>query len=183
MESFLISLILGMIPELLYFTLYISIYKKKKFSFLILILTMINYIVTGIFTMYNPYSYIIFIFLEFIILKLLYKKETNITDLFFIMYGSMYLSLVSTVSFLFVKENFSNYYILYVISRIILFLSLLLKDKLNCLYIKYNRYWNKNSDDKKIKIKSITLRNISMIIFNTFILLIYVLVLYIKTLV
>ena len=114
---------------------------------------------------YKVIYYMLFIALVYLILKLLYKNKTQITDVFILILGQLYLSLASYIMFLFLKQDLSNYYMLYVIGRIILFLPFIFKDKFNIIYKKYYSLWNRN-DNMKRPIKSITLRNISLIILN-----------------
>ena len=66
------------------------------------------------------------------------------------------------------KEDTSNYYYLYVIDRFLLFMPFIFKNKFNVIYKKYCNLWNRNDKEKR-PIKSITLRNISLILLNSFI--------------
>ena len=74
---YLVSILLGMIPEVLYFTLFL-IYTKdlKDKKFRLFGLISIAYIINIVLCDYNVIYNVIFIFLVYLILKLLYKKKT-----------------------------------------------------------------------------------------------------------
>ena len=94
-----------------------------------------------------------------------YTKKTQIIDVFVILISFTYLYLLSYILFLFIKDDLSNYYILYILDRIILFIPFILNKEFNQLYKNYCKLWNRNDNEKR-SIKSITLRNISLIIMN-----------------
>lgn len=162
----LMSIILGLLPEVLYFTLFLIYTKNIKEKRLRLgILIAVAYVLCMFIQQYKVIYYILFIALVYLILKLLYKNKAQITDIFILILAQLYLSLASFIMFLFLKQDLSNYYMLYIIGRIILFLPFIFKDKFNIMYKKYYSLWNRN-DNMKRPIKSITLRNISLIILN-----------------
>ena len=63
------------------------------------------------------------------------------------------------------KSDYSNYWQLFFINRIILIIPFLFKNKLNKMYTEYKKLWNRSYDEIKI-FKSITVRNSSLIILN-----------------
>lgn len=161
-----IGIILGLIPEVLYFTLFLVYTKRIKEKRIKLFLSIaLAYILTIFIKQYILLYYLAFIVLVYISLKFLYKEKTQIIDTFVIVYSFFYLSLVSFICFLFMKEDRSNYYILYVIDRILLYIPFIWKTKFNNLYKKYCKLWNRNDKEKR-PIKSITLRNVSLIAIN-----------------
>lgn len=180
--NILLSILLGMIPETLFFTLFLTYTKnlKNKRIKLFLGISMI-YVVCIMISRFKTIYYIFFIFLMFFLLKILYKEKTQIIDIFIINTGLAYISFISAICFLFVKDSCLMYYIMLFFNRIILFIPLLFKRKVRLLYIKYCSLWNRN-DTVKRPIKSITLRNLSLIGLNTFIFLCYVVFLYILNL-
>lgn len=173
---YLVSILLGMIPEVLYFTLFL-IYTKdlKDKKFRLFGLISIAYIINIILCDYNVIYNVIFIFLVYLILKLLYKKKTQIIDVFIIIYGSCYLTILSfLVCFAY---DIKTYWICYVIDKILLFSIFIFKKQFNKLYKKYCKYWNRNDKVKK-PIKSITLRNISLILMNSIIFIMNIICIY-----
>ncbi len=167
MSFILLSILLGLIPEVLYFTLFITYTKniKEKRLKLFLLLSVI-YFLCMLIQMYKLAYYISFIVLFYIILKLLYKQKTQIIDIFVIAFAFFYVSMISYIFFLIIlKNDMNNYYLFYVLDRILLFIPFIFKNKLNIIYKNYCRLWNRNDKEKR-PIKSITLRNISLIGIN-----------------
>ena len=162
----LISILLGLIPEVLYFTLFIAYCKniKEKRIKLFLFISL-AYILCMFIQKYKIFYYILFIALIYIIIKLLYKNKTQIIDIFVLSIGLIYISLLSYFCYCFLDTNLSNYYILMLIDRIFLYIPFIFKNFFNKIYNKYYRLWNRN-DYIKGPIKSITLRNISLITIN-----------------
>jgi len=165
----LISILLGLLPEVLYFTLFISYTKNIKEKRLRLgILIAVAYVICMFIQKYQVVYYVLFITLVYLILKLLYKHKAQITDIFLISVIFNYVCLTSYFCFLFLKQDLSNYFILYIVARILLFIPFIFRNKFNIIYKKYYSLWNRN-DNIKRPIKSITLRNISLISLNIFI--------------
>lgn len=162
----LASILLGLIPEVLYFTLSIIFFKniKEKRGWLIF-LTSIAYFLCMFIRKYQIVYYVLFIAALYGILKILYKDKVQKIDIFVISLFSIYLTVISYLCSINFKEDLSNYYILYVVDRTLLFLPFVFKNKYHKLYQLYCTLWNRNDQEKRI-IKSITLRNISLIIIN-----------------
>ena len=180
--SFVMSLLLGMIPEVLFFTLLlINVKNLKNKKLKLFLLIMVSYILCIMLIRHQVLYYVIFMILIYLSLKILYKKNTQIIDVFIIGLGSIYLTLVNIICLIFVNESYIVYYSLLVINRILLFLPFIFKNKFNLLYKKYCSLWNRN-DNIKRPIKSITLRNISLIALNTFVFVCNVVCLYILSL-
>ena len=169
MLQIIVSILFGMIPEVLFFTLFIIETKKVKNKKIILgILIGITYILCVMIRPYVIIYYMIFILTIYIIMYMLYKQETQIIDIFVFSISIVYLSFIGFICSMFIKDDLSNYYYISVINRLLLFLPFLFKDKFNILYEKYKKLWNRNDKEKRI-LKSITLRNISLIFLNIFI--------------
>ena len=164
---YVLSVLLGLIPEVLYFTLFISYTKNiKEKRVKLFLLISVAYFVCMLIQQYQLIYYIIFVLLIYLILKLLYKKKTQIIDVFIIGLSYLWITLLSIILFVLLKNDLSNYYMLYIVDRIFLFLPFLFKSKFNILYKKYCNLWNRNDKEKR-PIKSITLRNISLILLNS----------------
>lgn len=162
----LMSVLLGMLPEVLYFTLFLKYTKNlqektAKLGFLI----GIAYILCMFIQRYQEIYYIVFIALTYGILKLLYKNKAQIIDVFIIAVAAIYITLVSAFCFSFVNNNLILYYIMAIISKICLFVPFIFKRYFNKLYKAYYGLWNRKYNETH-KIKSITLRNISLIVLN-----------------
>lgn len=178
----IVKIIIGPIMDIIYFSLFIIISKKiTEKRFLLAICIAVIYIICVMISKYNAFYYLMFYFLCFGVLKLLYKEKAQLADIFLVLFISLYLSLLSFIVFYFVKEDYSNYYQMAVINKILLFLPLLVKDKICLGYEKYCKLWNRNDKEKRF-IKSITLRNISLIVLNCFLFISNLIFIYIKTL-
>lgn len=180
---YLISVFLGLIPEVLYFSLaliYTKNIKKKRIKLFLLIA--IAYTLCIMIIKYELLFYVLFIFILYFILKILYKDETQIIDIFVITYFSFYLTLLSFLICFYYKygSTLEMYIILYIINRILLFSIFIFRHKFNKLYMNYKKYWNRNDNIKK-PIKSITLRNISLIAINCIVFFMNIICLYIMT--
>lgn len=178
MEAIL-SILLGLIPETLFFTLFL-IYtknlKEKKLKLFILI--NIAYIMCVMISQYKILYYVALIFLIYLALKMLYKDKAQISDIFIINLADLYICITSFICFLFVKEDFSNYYLLAVIQKILLFVPFIFRTKFYDLYKKYYSLWNRNYE-KKQPVKSITIRNFSLILLNLSIFIFNLIILYV----
>ena len=180
--KFLMSFILGLLPEVLFFTIFLintKNIKKKKIKLFISI--SLIYLILVLFKNYQIINYIMFLVLIYLALKILYKKETQIIDFFIFSISYIYVFIISYICFKFVGDNLENYWTMFIIDRALLFVPFIFKSKFNLLYKKYCSLWNRNYE-KKQPIKSITLRNISLISLNIFIFLCNIVCLYILSL-
>jgi hypothetical protein len=165
----LLSILLGMIPEVLYFTLMITFTKNiKEKRIKLFLLISIAYFICILVQKLQILFYMLLIASIYIVLKILYKNKVQLTDVFIISLSYFWIVLISLLSIFFLNKDYSNFYLLYAIGRILLFVPLIFKNKFNILYKKYYKYWNRNDNEKR-PIKSITLRNISLISLNGFI--------------
>ena len=159
MTNFIISLLLGMFPEVLYFTMFIVLCKDIKGKRIKLFLLLaLGYILLIMLCRYQFIFYVAYIIYSYLVLKFLYKA--HISDIFVCSVGLGYMTISAFVGSLFMEFN---YMLSYLISRIILFSIFILKGKFNKTYSSYLNLWNRG-DNKKIK--SITLRNISLVLLN-----------------
>lgn len=163
MINFIISLILGMLPEVLFLSLFIIYFRKLESKRLkLFLLLVVGYIALVMLCRYQLLFYMAYIIYSYLTLKKLYKA--HIIDLFVISLGYAYLTLISFACF----KLIDNYWIAFVVNRIVLFVPLLFKNKIRLLYEKYKSLWNINRNSK---IKSITIRNISLVFINMMIVL------------
>lgn len=162
MKQLVVNAFLGMLPEVIFFVVFLTTCKninKKRIK--LLLLNILNYIGVGALTTYSIYSYVFLIIFQFIIMKILYKEEVEYIDVFLISISHIYIFIIAIACY----KLISNYYIAFIIDRILLFLPLLFKNKLTYLYQQYIKLWNRNENNK---IRSISLRNISLIGLNIF---------------
>lgn len=166
---YLVSILFGLIPEVLYFTLFITYTKNiKEKRIKLFLLIVIAYFICITILQYQVLCDITLIITMYLILKLLYKNKTQIIDIFIITISYFWLLLLSFLLMNFANKDLSNYMFLYFIQRILMFSIFIFKNKFNNIYKKYCKLWNRNDNEKRI-IKSITLRNLSLILLNVFI--------------
>lgn len=170
----LISLILGILPEALYYYLYIKNIKEIKTKKLILFVSIFIIHVLSMFLLrHNFYMYILYDIALYLLIKVMFKSKIN--DFFLIIFLEVYYYLISCICFFLIN----NYILAFIINRILMFMPLLFKNKLIKLYRDYKMMWNRN-DNKNYPIKSLTLRNISLITTNILIILAYITLLYLS---
>lgn len=173
MYSLIPNIIFALIPEALYFTLFLIFTKKYKTNKIkLFILLLIGYITLKIIFPLNIYFQICFILYVPLILKLLYKDRFHISDIFIFVYSSIILVLISfiTVPIYYITNN---YILAFIINRILMFTFLFfIKNKLNKIYKWIISQWNRNYE-KPNKIKAITIRQISVISLNIMIFVLY----------
>lgn len=157
-----LSLVIGVLPEAVLFFLifcFAKIIKEKR-----LILFFSFYAIHAIFVLVMPYLLPLY-FLEpiaiFIALKLIYKKEAKIIDMFV-----AYIIYVLLGAFSFVSILLPTYEAAFIANRVLVIsFAWALKPQLHILYNLYKRYWNKQKDTS-LKVKSLDVRNASIILMN-----------------
>lgn len=166
---YILSILLGLIPEVLYFTLFITYTKNiKEKRIKLFLLIGIAYFLCILIQQLQILFYLVLIFAIYLSLKILYKRKTQIIDIFIISVAYFWVIILSFFLIFLVKKDLSNYMIIYFIERFLLFTPFVFKNKFNIIYKKYCSLWNRNDKEKR-PIKSITLRNISLILLNSFI--------------
>ena len=162
-----LEVVLGQIPEAIYFSLFMIFAKELKEKRVLFTLIMIfEYLILLSVIKYNVLFQFIYTFMTYVILKVLYKDKAIITDIFVFMIASLILIAVSFVSYMVVLATIKNYYVAVILNRIILAVILVIfKDKLSYFYKNYKLFWNRRKG-VPVKIRSLTLRNISIILFN-----------------
>lgn len=170
--NFILSLILGMIPEVLYFTLFLKFTKNiDKHIVKLFVLLAIGYVALIMICRYEFLFYIMYIIYSYLVLKVLYKSE--IIDIFVYSIAFSYLMIVG---YTFKLLLFNNYVLYYLVVRVFMFLPFIFKNKFNQLYILYRKLWNIRKGNK---IKSLTIRNSSLIFVNSMISTIYILIVFV----
>lgn len=157
---------LAQLPEPIYFSLFLIIGKNIKEKRLLLISIMaIQYLLLVRIFPYNVWFQLIYTFISFVDLKILYKEKSQVTDIFLFAVASIILVLISLLTYSTAMVTYKNYYISLIINRFLLFgLMFCAKNTINRLYVEFCSLWNRHK--KPNKIKSLTIRNISIIIFN-----------------
>lgn len=162
--NLVMNLIFGILFEISFITLMIIRIKDIKEKKIRLFLSVTaTYFLSGIlinFTYNNQYIfYILFNVICFLFLKLLYKRKTNLVDLFFIYYVEMILNFSCLILMVILGYNT----LFAITNRILLIIIVLLSKNINKLYKLYSNNWNRKTNNK---IKSITLRNVTIISSN-----------------
>ena len=167
MEFNILEMVLGQIPEALYFSLFMIFTKQLKEKRIAFILLMtLEYLIIQKLIHFNIWLQIIYTLFVFVILKLLYKEKSQITDIFTFTISSIILILMDIPLYFIISKITSNFIIYVLIDRIIVFTLLFLnKNKLPKIQNIYKKLWNRN-DGKKKKIKSVTFRSLNIVLFN-----------------
>lgn len=156
------NLLCGIIPDIIYFVLFIILIKRienKKITFFLLF--SLFYIPIIIIFQKNIFANILFTFLIYLIMKILYGKKANIMDIFLFTWASIIYMIVILITF----AIFKNLIITSIVGKLLLLLLLLLfRNKLNKLYTKCILLWDRHNYKKQLK--SITIRNINIVILN-----------------
>lgn len=164
----MLELLLGQIPEAIYFALFMMFTKKLKTKrILYTILMVLEYVLLKFFIEYNIWFQVAYTIIQFLILKLLYKEKAQVTDIFTFTIASAVLILISFISYSVVWFTLNNYYIAVILCRVLLFMFLIMfYKKLYKIQKLYKILWNRNNK-KKTKMKSTTFRALNLVLFNT----------------
>lgn len=163
----MLQLLIGQVPEALYFSLFIIFTKRlKEKRILFVVLMIIEYLLLKHFIAFNLWFQILYTIAMFLILKMLYKEKAQITDIFTFMIASIIMIVVTVIMYFGLGYLVKDYVALAIISRFILFgLVIGLRNTLPKIQSMYKLMWNRN-DKKKKPIKSATFRCINVIAFN-----------------
>lgn len=163
----ILELVIGQIPEAIYFALFMIYAKRlndKKFLFIFMVT--VEYVVLLDLFPYNLWSHVLFFVMTYLILKILYNEKSQITDVFTLGIASVIIVVMSVVVGLVTWNLFGNFLLSAILQKVSIFTVLFLcKNKLYCLQNAYKRWWNRNDGIKK-PIKSVTFRAVNVIIFN-----------------
>lgn len=160
----LLELFLGQIPEaifLAWFMIFAKALQKKRILFTILMT--IDYLLWMTLFPYNWYFHIGLMAVTFLILKVLYREKSQVTDIFILLIAYIILGITSAICFMICGKNAL---IAAILNRVIIFGFLLIyRNRLNRIQDWYKKFWNR--DDKPKAIKSTTFRGLNIVIFNT----------------
>lgn len=162
----MLELILGQIPEAIFFSLFM-IYAKgiKEKRVLFTVLMVAEYLLLKSFIHFNIWFQILYTFMSYIILKILYKEKAQITDMFTFTVASIIMIISNFVIYMIVWKLFNTFIIYAILNRIFLLLFIIIfHNKLYKITDLYKKIWNRHTN--KSKIKSTTFRSINIIIFN-----------------
>ena len=162
----LILIFLEKVLEAIYFSMFLLIGKNIKEKRLLFTGIMIfEYLMLTNFIEYNVYFQLIYTFMSYVNLKVLYKEKAQITDIFLFAAGSLILMAICGISYFAVFFTIEKYLVALILSRILMFLFLFVfNEKINKVYKNVYELWNRHN--YKGKLKSLTVRNISIILFN-----------------
>lgn len=166
----MMNIILGLIPESIFFSLFIIFtknYKNKTKNIVFTLLMIIGYIILKRILPRNVYCQIIYIIYVPILMKIMYKEKSHISDIFIFMLSADIMIVFSiTIGIACVFNSLTLYWICYAINRILMFGFLIIaRNKLNKFYKNIISQWNRNRE-KPNKIKALTIRNVSVLLLN-----------------
>lgn len=167
----MLELLIGQIPEAIYFAIFMMLVKQlKEKRVLFSVLMIAEYLLLKHFIKYSIYFQISYTLTTFLILKILYKDKSQLTDIFTFTIGSIILMIVCLMpSFIFLTHfgDYFYYYLYAVITRVLMFGFLFLfRNKLYKIQKLYKKIWNRDDSIDK-KIKTTTFRGFNIVMFNT----------------
>lgn len=159
-------IILEKVLEAVYFAMFLLMGKNIKNKKLLFIGIMVfEYLMLTNYIEFNVWFQLIYTFMSFVNLKVLYKEKAQITDIFLFMVASFVLIAVSVISYTIIYFTIRQYIVALILNRVLLFITLYFsKDVIRNKYKAFCSLWNRHNIPNQIK--SLTLRNISIIIFN-----------------
>ena len=163
----MLEILVGQIPEAIYFALFMIFVKTlREKRILFIALTILEYILLLHSFPYSVWSHIGFFVITYIILKLLYKEKSQITDIFTLGIASILMIAINCPLY-FIVWLFTDEYMVYVVlTRLVLFILLFMfRHKLNYIQKIYKHLWNRNDKLNRI-MKSTTFRSANLVVFN-----------------
>lgn len=163
----LLQLFLGQIPEAIFFALFMIFTKQLKEKRILFILLMIvEYLLLKAVIKYNMWFQILYTFMTFVILKVLYKQKSQITDIFTFTIASFILILISTISYLIIWKTINIFIVSVILNRLLMIIFFIfMYGQLPKLQTIYKKFWNRDRT-KQNKIKATTFRALNVVIFN-----------------
>lgn len=157
------QLILGQIPEAIYFALFMIFAKNLKEKRIIFILIMIfEYIALTQLIQFNVWLQVIYTFMTYLNLKVFYKEKARITDICTFMIASIFLIASSALCFIFLPKDA---YVISITNRILIFVIIFcFRKQISKLELIYNKFWNRHNNPNFIK--SVTFRSGFIVAFN-----------------
>lgn len=160
------EILLGQIPEAIYFAIFIILVKELKTKRILFIIGMtVEYILVLNFLPYSIWSHVLYFILSFLLLKVLYKDKSNITDIFTLGIASVFMVISSFLLYVIIYFTIHNMLVYVLLHRIILIISIILfKNKLPNICKLYKKLWDRSK--YSYKMKSTTFRALNLVIFN-----------------
>lgn len=158
--------VLVKLAEPIYFSLFLIIGKNIKEKRLLLTCIMIiQYLLLMQIFPFNIWFQLTYTFMSFVNLKVLYKEKAQVTDIFLFAFASIFLTITSMICYGLVYITIHEYIWVLLIHRPLIFGFLYFyRDSIRNKYKEFCSLWNRHNNPKKIR--SLTLRNISIIAFN-----------------
>lgn len=162
-----LEIILGQIPEAIFFSLFMIFTKRiKEKRILFIILMIIQYLLLKKVFVYNVWFNISYTFMTYVILKVLYKDKAQLTDIFTFTIASMIIVISSPILYFIIWKTINNFIVYVILHRIFLILFLIFtNNKLYKIQNLYKKLWNRKDSELKF-IKSTTFRAMNIVIFN-----------------
>lgn len=163
MLNFIISIIFGVVPDVIFLTFFITQIKeqkeKRKITF-----TLIFCIYLLCFTIkrYDLLYYTFSIGFIYIILKGIYKDKIELMDIIIVTLTEIHILTSSYISFKIFGNHMEYYYFALVIDKILVLLPLLFSKKTSKIYQRYQKLWDRKLIENR-SLKSITIRNLSIV--------------------
>ncbi len=161
----ILEILFGMIPEVLFFSIFLIKIKEIKEKRIIFTLMMVVFYIFFSYLFYMNYRFQISMLIFPIFIMKMLKIKTNIIDVFLINLG-MYIALFVTIPLLLISLFVKDFIFLTFINKIIcVYVTIKFEKKLKYIRNFITQNWNRN-DKRKKKILSLTLRNICCISLN-----------------
>ena len=157
------TILLVLIPEAIYFALFMILIKGiDKNRIIFTILTTLAYLMLGRLFYYDLKFQFSYIFAFYLIMKIMYKG-TKVTDVFLIILFYMIVIIISSITYIFSYNLSNNIWVANFVVKFIMYITMFLSYKRIIHYYKlYCNNWNRKPN---LKIKSLTVRNISLTVF------------------
>lgn len=163
-QSILLSIFIGLLPEAIFFALFIMGAKRYTEKKILFVFSCIAVFILSMLLAYNIWAYVLITVLLYFVMKIIYKG-TEFIDLFLLTMPCLIIGILGYICYM-IKCFIPMYpnLITHILNKILLFLTLsALYPRLNTWYNTYRKLWNRHEDNK---IKSITVRNISILVCN-----------------
>lgn len=163
----LLEILLGQIPEAIYFALFMVYAKSLNTKRVLFVLLMvIEYVLLLNVLPFSIWSHILYFVVTYVTLKVLYKEKSQITDIFTLGIASLVLMLISVVCYFIMFIIVQDIVVSTLLAKILLFMFLYMTNtKLSNIQKLYKRLWNRNDKLPKL-MKSVTFRCINIVLFN-----------------
>ena len=137
--------IIGLIFEVLYYSLFMKFARPEgKLWRYILLFTIVTILILFIGTS-NIYSYLMFVILALYGLKYVVKLNISLYDMLILLIMLLFKLIIETPVYMILLQFINNNFILTLPSSIIkICLLITLKNNMNCLYIKLKNKWDNN---------------------------------------